>query len=362
MVQRFWRVRLGVAAKSKDKYLVFNQCSNERPPCIAVGWGEIDLSQNMDKIADDYGHQYPHCSFRNDRDQIERWIAMENGDPVIAMTGTTICAIGKILRERYHKEDENFIIEIKGNNDPGSVSFFNRIDVEWLVPPGRYEIEALGLTESLENVIKQRKTIIEINGKDYDLILSKFNETSKSLQEVDIAALTYSENALSESEISKFPDIGNREGQPPKFKEVYYSVDEIKQEQAKDQHKRLIAIFSKLLSDRHIKPKRKGRIDLFGVKDSKLLLFEMKSITSDNERKQIRSAIGQLWDYEFLELENYRNTHKIFKAIVLEKKSEDSRIVDWLRYSGIFVYWLNENNEVGGDRESLEFLNQLSMS
>lgn len=199
---------------------------------------------------------------------------------------------------------------------------------------------------------KELSTIFELNLKN------RFNKILKNLPEIEIISDTEIKKALSESEISEFPDIGGREKQTLKLKKRYYYADEIKREQAQEQHRRLISQFSKLLSNDLIKPKRKGRIDLFGIRDDKLVLFEMKSVTKDNERKQIRTAIGQLWDYEFLELENYRKTHKIFKVIVLERKPTD-KIIDWLRYSRIFVYWLNENNEVEGEKESLDFLNKL---
>ena len=107
-----------------------------------------------------------------------------------------------------------------------------------------------------------------------------------------------------------------------------------------------------------MKPKRIGRADLFGIKNNKLILLEMKSITSNNERKQIRSAIGQLWDYEFLEFEKYRKTHKIIKAVALEKKPSN-KIIEWLKYSGMLIYWIDNKNNIEGEEESLNYLKKL---
>ena len=47
MVQSFWRIRLGEAVGPKGDGAVFNKCKNENPPCVAVGWGELDLSKDI---------------------------------------------------------------------------------------------------------------------------------------------------------------------------------------------------------------------------------------------------------------------------------------------------------------------------
>jgi len=45
MVQKFWRIRLGAARKRFYRFeKVFNLYKNEKPPCIAVGWGELELN------------------------------------------------------------------------------------------------------------------------------------------------------------------------------------------------------------------------------------------------------------------------------------------------------------------------------
>ena len=68
MVQNFWRIRLGAAKKGYDRFeKIFNLCQNEKPPCIAVGWGELDLSREIDEIEPDI------ISFRgNHKVQIRR--------------------------------------------------------------------------------------------------------------------------------------------------------------------------------------------------------------------------------------------------------------------------------------------------
>ncbi len=183
MVQNFWRVRLGAARKGYNRFeKVFNLCKSQKPPCIAVGWGDIDLSQDIDEIAFHYEIEYEE-SFKENGEQIRRWIQMKEGshgkpgDYVIAMIRpATICGIGEIIRERYYEEDKDFIIEIEGFDNPGEVKFFNRIDVKWISGTDKkIKVKSLGLPESIENILLQRVTIIELKKDDYNLIKNKID-------------------------------------------------------------------------------------------------------------------------------------------------------------------------------------------
>ncbi len=178
MTKNFWRVRLGAAKKGHNRYeRVYNLCKKEKTPCIAVGWGEIDLSQDIDEIANDYESIYEEPFKGKGPDQIKRWVDMEKRDYVISMIRpATICGIGEIIRERYYEENENFKIEIEGYDDPGEVWFFNRIDVEWITSPDKYiKVRSLGLPEHIENILLQIPTIIKIERNDYNLIKEKID-------------------------------------------------------------------------------------------------------------------------------------------------------------------------------------------
>lgn len=184
MVQNFWRVRLGAARKGFDKFeKVFNLCKSQKPPCIAVGWGEIDLSQDIDEIKFAYELEYEESFEEFGGTQIRRWVRMktgshgEPGDFVIAMIRpATICAIGEIIKKRYYDEDEDFIIEIAGIDKPGEVQFFNKVDVKWMAGLDRYiKVKSLGLPKRIENILLQQMTIIELEKSDYNLIIDKIN-------------------------------------------------------------------------------------------------------------------------------------------------------------------------------------------
>src|SRR5574341_777656 len=169
MAQSFWRIRLGEAVGHKGNEKVFNKCKNEKPSCIAVGWGELDLSKGIREIAIDYENEYEEPFRGNGRVQIQRWVNMKKGDCVVAMmVPATICAIGKIIHERYHKEDKDFIFDIIGGpghtkeHPYGEVWFFNRIDVEWVTNTDNYvKVKSLGLPKDLEAKLNIPLTIIE---------------------------------------------------------------------------------------------------------------------------------------------------------------------------------------------------------
>jgi hypothetical protein len=104
---------------------------------------------------------------------------MKKGNHVIAMIRpATICAIGEIIRKRYHKKDKNFKIEIEGYKEGGEVWFFNRIDVKWITNSDNYiKIKSLGLPIPL--------TIIELDSGNYKILKNKI-DTFKPEEESSI--------------------------------------------------------------------------------------------------------------------------------------------------------------------------------
>src|SRR4030067_2030125 len=181
MVQNFLRVRLGrvvINGKANSEHL-FDLCKKEKPPCIAVGWGEIDLSKNLDEIKREYLQEYKEPLERKELSEVKKWIAMNKGDGVIAMKSPgTICAVGEIIsKKRYWKVDEKFRLILVGGRPYtekkpyGEVLFFNRIDVKWITTPDKcVKVRSLCLSEPLENKLLLPQAIIKITANDFDLI------------------------------------------------------------------------------------------------------------------------------------------------------------------------------------------------
>jgi len=178
MSKNLWRVRLGAAKKGHDRYeTVLNLCKNEKPPCIAVGWGGLDLSKGIDKIEQYWNQDYGELFGGSDTAQIRRWVKMKKGDHIIAMIRpATICAIGEIIHDRYYKTDGNFEVEIEGYDEGRKVNFFNRIDVKWITNPDSHvRIKYLGLPKDLEAKLNIPLTIIELDHDIYNILKNKIN-------------------------------------------------------------------------------------------------------------------------------------------------------------------------------------------
>jgi hypothetical protein len=112
---------------------------------------------------------------------------MKKGNHVIAMIRpATICAIGEIIRKRYHKKDKNFKIEIEGYKEGGEVWFFNRIDVKRITNSDNYiKIKSLGLPKDLEAKLNIPLTIIELDSGNYKILKNKI-DTFKPEEESSI--------------------------------------------------------------------------------------------------------------------------------------------------------------------------------
>lgn len=178
-----------------------------------------------------------------------------------------------------------------------------------------------------------------------------------AIKEKPIESVRDIETEISDSEIEALVNAKDRTTDTRK-KEKIYSVDEIKLEQANEQHKATLWRMVKYLQTRGLPSLRIGRTDLVTHTDNEVWLFEVKSITEENERKQTRTGIGQLFDYEFIELEKYRQSHTIKKALVFERKP-DIQIIEWVKFVGISVFWLSDKKDVTGEEGSVKELNEL---
>lgn len=184
-----------------------------------------------------------------------------------------------------------------------------------------------------------------------DLLPEREMEEHRGVSEVD------AERNITPDEIEALSGINERE-RDTRVKEKVYSVDEIKLEQANAQHKRTLHAMANFLESRKVDCFWLGRTDLVAKDNREVWLFEIKSITHENERKQTRMGIGQLFDYEFIELRRYRNTYKITKALVFERRPSEE-IIKWLEFIGILIFWIVGNGEISGDENSVKALNNL---
>ena len=117
----------------------------------------------------------------------------------------------------------------------------------------------------------------------------------------------------------------------------------VKMEQASQAHQYTLALLQTFLKDKNIPVSESKLIDNFCFLSGRPAIFEVKSITEDNEREQIRHAISQLYEYRFL--------HSLLDAslwIVFSKKPSSQWFIDYLLVDRtIHVLWI-ENGKLGG--------------
>src|SRR5207249_4393894 len=103
--------------------------------------------------------------------------------------------------------------------------------------------------------------------------------------------------------ITVFPPLQYKQNLPEPTNEDPYIISQIsrsKMEKANQQHAKTLTILSRTLRHIGCDVKETKLIDAFSVVKGMPIIFEVKSITEDNEREQTRHAISQLYEYRFL--------------------------------------------------------------
>jgi len=82
---------------------------------------------------------------------------------------------------------------------------------------------------------------------------------------------------------------------------IQWSVSEVIRERANKAHDELVRGMARLVGDAGCVPSSNQLIDLFANCSEKTFLFEMKSVTADNYRAQVRRGVAQLYEYAWLQ-------------------------------------------------------------
>jgi hypothetical protein len=77
--------------------------------------------------------------------------------------------------------------------------------------------------------------------------------------------------------------------------------DQAKSERANKEHRNLVNLVAERVRQAGAVPKSNQFVDLAAFVDERAFIFEMKSITADNARAQIRSGLSQLYEYRYLQ-------------------------------------------------------------
>jgi len=126
-------------------------------------------------------------------------------------------------------------------------------------------------------------------------------------------------------------------------------IDHIKRERANRAHQMLVNLVATHIRSNNLLPKSNQLIDLATRVDNTDYIFEMKSITERNARRQIRRGISQLYEYRYLQ-----NLPKAELVLVLEERAPEN--VTWMeeylrKDHDIWLIW-DGNNKLNGLQET----------
>lgn len=130
-------------------------------------------------------------------------------------------------------------------------------------------------------------------------------------------------------------------------------------DRADNAHRRLVNLVANRIRNINAIPRYNQLVDLATRVGETDFLFEMKSITDDNSKSQVRNGLSQLYEYSYLQ-----NLPNASLVLVIERPMPvDTRwMVEYMEANrNIQVIWDGDDNLYGTDksRETLPFLNLL---
>lgn len=130
---------------------------------------------------------------------------------------------------------------------------------------------------------------------------------------------------------------------------IVSQVSRRKVERANQQHSATLAILTGALRDTGCEVNQTRLIDAFSVVRGRTVIFEVKSITEENEREQTRHAISQLYEYRFL----YSMKDAVL-CLVFSQQPFSQWLVDYLTQDrSIHVLWVDQGRVRGVSLSSI---------
>ncbi len=123
----------------------------------------------------------------------------------------------------------------------------------------------------------------------------------------------------------------------------------IKTERANRLHTKTLELLIKKLNDVGIEVKETNLIDAFAVLNNKPAIFEVKSISLENERQQVRHAVSQLYEYRYL----YSLQDASLWVVFSSKPSSEWLIEYLINDRQIKVLWVKDSQLVGSDSDEI---------
>ena len=152
-----------------------------------------------------------------------------------------------------------------------------------------------------------------------------------------------------------FDELKSNEDNEAENSMTTHTINRIAIERANIEHSNTLVLLKRYIEKKGLKPYYTTHIDLYIANNDNLLLFEAKSITSRNELKQIRQALGQIFEYEYYDIKKnlmkneLKSISKIFKCLIFNKKPKSIDYLKSLQESNIHTYWVEEEKITGFD-------------
>lgn len=143
---------------------------------------------------------------------------------------------------------------------------------------------------------------------------------------------------------------------------ITYTTNKTGQERSDRRHQNALATFAQRLENAGFSCLYTQHSDLIAINNYDALLTEVKSITASNEKTQVRTAIGQLFEYHVRDIESQDRfeTHRTHLCLLLnqEPSADYRKILSKYPKLGIEVFWI-AGDEVIPINGSEKFFSQI---
>lgn len=195
--------------------------------------------------------------------------------------------------------------------------------------------------------------IVERRNERFYLLTATINDN------IDLLSFTNIDEPIlpRSTELSEYETVQERSNNARETIVIYR--DQAALDRADNAHRRLVNLVAQRIKQAGQIPRFNQLIDLATRHNDQDIIFEMKSITDDNVRKQVRNGLSQLYEYQYLQ--NLPDSNLV---LVIERDLPlTSRwMVDYLEQNrNINLIWDGDENLYGTDitRKKFEFLNLL---
>jgi hypothetical protein len=129
---------------------------------------------------------------------------------------------------------------------------------------------------------------------------------------------------------------------------VLFLRNQAKTDRANETHLHLVNLIASQIRKGGAIPKSNSMIDLATTLDNQSIIFEMKSVNSNNVQSQIRAGVSQLYEYRYLQA---NPTAQLVLAISDPLPDEKTWIIDYLENDrGIMLVWDGNESIYSTDR------------